>query len=198
MPPWFFFVPTFAPLFMLLSAVPMTIGSIKWLGAKRAIYLLAALSAFAYFIETIALRTGFPYGQFNYTGILGPTLFGITPWTVPFGWVPLIVASWTFVRQFTTQTVWQLFFTTSILVTIDLVLDPAAVSLGFWKYTYPGLWGGVPYTNFLGWMLSGLIGCLILQALTKEMPEPNSNTRFWLLSGFMPAIGTIILWLIAH
>lgn len=188
----------FAPFFMLLSAVPVTIGCIKWLGTKRAIYVLATLSAFAYLIETIALRTSFPYGQFSYTAILGYTLFGITPWTVPFGWVPLLIASRILAWQVMPQIKLYTLLTTSILVAVDLILDPAAVSLGFWKYAHPGIWGGVPYTNFLGWMLSGLLGSLILQTLTKKEQKPNPNARLWLLAGFLPAVGTVALWLIAH
>lgn len=180
---------------MLLLAIPVMIGCIKWLGKKRAIYLLSALSIFAYLIETIALRTGFPYGQFSYSGALGYTLFGVTPWTVPFGWVPLIIASWILAWRFTRVLELRIPLTIGILVVIDLVLDPAAVSLGFWKYAHPGFWGGVPYTNFLGWILSGFLGCLLLQALTKEATKPNSYTLVWLLTGFLPAIGTIALWL---
>lgn len=198
MRPWLIFVPIFAPLFMLLSAVPVTIGCIKWLGRKRAIHLLTALSIFAYVIETIALRTGFPYGQFSYSGTLGYALFGVTPWTVPFGWVPLMVASWILAWRYTRLPELRTPLTIGILIAIDLVLDPAAVSLGFWKYAYPGFWGGVPYTNFLGWILSGYLGCLLLQNLTKEAEQPNSEASLWLLAGFLPAISTIALWLITQ
>jgi putative membrane protein len=198
MPAWFFFVPMFAPLFMALSAIPVTIGCIKWLGAPRAIRLLIALSAFAYIIETIALRTGFPYGTFTYTEHLGYKLFGTTPWTVPFGWVPLIIASWTLAWRYTSSITHRFILTIGTLVTIDLILDPAAVSLGFWKYAHPGLWGGVPYTNFLGWMLSGFVGCLILHAFTKQQQPSHANARLWLLTGFLPAIGTVVLWLVAQ
>ncbi len=183
---------------MVLSAIPMTIGCIKWLGKQRALYLLAILSAYAFLIETIALRTGFPYGHFTYSNALGTLIFGITPWTVPLGWVPLLIATWVLAWRFMPLIEMRILLTTFFLVGIDLILDPAAVSLGFWKYAHPGFWGGVPYTNFLGWMLSGIIGCLILQTLTKSEAEPDARTRPWLLAGFLPAIGIVILWLTVH
>jgi uncharacterized membrane protein len=102
------------------------------------------------------------------------------------------------VWQFIPRVEWRVFITAGMLVAIDLVLDPAAVSLGFWKYVHPGYWGGVPYTNFLGWMLSGLLGCLILHALTQNEHRPNSDAYLWLLAGFLPALGTVILWFIAQ
>lgn len=180
---------------MLLSAVPVTVGCVKWLGGRRAARLLVALSIFAYGIETIALRTGFPYGQFSYSGTLGYALFNITPWTVPLGWVPLIIASWTCASCVGRTVGSRVLLTTGILVVVDLILDPAAVSLGFWRYAHPGFWGGVPYTNFLGWMVSGLIGCYLLNFVVHGAREPDHVARRWLLAGFLPAFATAVLWI---
>lgn len=198
MPQWFLFVPMFAPFFLLLAAMPVGIGCVKWLGGMRTVFLLSLLSAFAYLIETIALRTGFPYGAFHYNNTLGAVLFDTTPWTVPFGWVPLIIASWTLVRRVTVKPITHILLTTALLVSIDLILDPAAVSLGFWTYEHPGFWGGVPYTNFLGWIFSGFLGSALLHLLTKHAQTPSREARSWLLAGFLPAIGTIVLWIVTR
>ena len=40
------------------------------------------------------------------------------------------------------------------MVVCDLVLDPAAVRLGFWAWYDPGPYFGVPVINFLGCVLS--------------------------------------------
>lgn len=195
MPQWFLFVPMFAPFFLLLSAVPIVIGCVKWLGVTRGLAVLSLLSAFAYLIETIALRTGFPYGEFTYSNTLGSLLFHTTPWTVPFGWVPLIIASWTLARRVTSIPAAHILLTTGMLIAIDLILDPAAVSLGFWTYAHPGVWGGVPFTNFFGWIFSGFLGSVLLHLLTKHAQKPNREAQPWLLAGFLPAIGMIVLWL---
>jgi putative membrane protein len=198
MPQWFLFVPIFAPFFLLLAATPVVIGCVRWLGGVRAFFLLSLLSAFAYLIETIALRTGFPYGTFHYNNALGTVLFDTIPWTVPLGWVPLIIASWTLVRRTPLHPRAHILGTTALLVLIDLILDPAAVSLGFWTYAHPGFWGGVPYTNFFGWVFSGFVGSLFLYLCTKHAPAPSREAHHWLLAGFLPAVGTIALWLAAR
>ncbi|MBA3770869.1 MAG: isopentenyl-diphosphate Delta-isomerase, partial [Blastocatellia bacterium] len=53
--------------------------------------------------------------------------------------------------------------TAIFLVGFDLILDPGAVGLGFWKYEGGGEFYGVPISNFLGWLVSGSIGALLLE-----------------------------------
>lgn len=184
-----------SPVFMILLAIPTVIGCVQWLGWKRAALVLLSLSAFAYAIETIGLKTGFPYGAFTYSDLLGAKLFGTTPWTVPFGWVPLLLASWVTVWRWLRPVELRVCGTLAALIALDLILDPIAVALSFWKYAHPGFWYGIPITNFLGWVFSGFIGCLILQLLTKQEVIPNKKSRRLIQLGFLQALGVLLLWI---
>lgn len=184
-----------SPVFMVLLAIPTIIGCIQWLGWKRAALVLLSLSAFAYGIETIGLKTGFPYGSFTYGDMLGAKLFETTPWTVPFGWVPLLLASWVTVWRWLRPVELRVCGTLAALIALDLILDPIAVTLGFWKYANPGIWFDVPFTNFLGWIFSGFIGCLMLQPLTKNEDIPSAKSRHLMQLGFLQVIGVIVLWI---
>lgn len=185
----------YAPYVMCLAAIPAFIGSVKWLGWKRSLWLWGGLALCAYFIETIALQTGFPYGHFSYAGELGYKLGGITPWTVPFGWIPLILAAWHIAWRLTPPVEMRMLTAIAILLLMDACLDPLAVYLGFWSYANPGWWFGVPYTNYLGWIGSGLLGCFMVQIGTKEEGPPDAATRRWLYLGILPIIGTFLVWL---
>ena len=44
-----------------------------------------------------------------------------------------------------------------LLVAADLVLDPGAALLGYWIWTEPGLYYGIPASNFAGWLLTGAV-----------------------------------------
>jgi putative membrane protein len=46
-------------------------------------------------------------------------------------------------------------------VAVDLVLDQAAVALGFWSYA-DGSYYGVPWLNYAGWVLSGTVATLLV------------------------------------
>jgi putative membrane protein len=55
------------------------------------------------------------------------------------------------------------------VVGMDLALDPAAVSLGFWGYAAGGWYYGVPWTNYAGWVLSAVVAVGILdRAFDRE------------------------------
>jgi putative membrane protein len=51
----------------------------------------------------------------------------------------------------------------ALVLVVDLVLDPAAVALGFWAYDGGGVYYGVPLSNFGGWVLSGTVAVLAIE-----------------------------------
>jgi putative membrane protein len=53
-------------------------------------------------------------------------------------------------------------YTLALIILVDLVLDPAAVSLGIWTYS-EGFFYGVPLSNFVGWLISGSLAILMLE-----------------------------------
>jgi len=159
-------------LAVLLIALPSFIGVMQWLGARRAALLLGSLAVFAYTIEFIGVTTGFPYSPFTYSGALGPKLFGVLPVVLPFAYVPLVLGAlfvcWPLRRRA------ELFIpAVAIALTLfDLVLDPGAVALGHWSFTLGGAYYGVPFLNFLGWLLSGSFAALLVLLLTRNERQP--------------------------
>lgn len=122
------------------------------------------------------MATGFPYGDFTYTNVLGNKIFGLTPWTVAFAYPPILLLAYTIARSLVTRFNRQLKGKYAVLLrtagltalfaaACDIALDPAAVSLGFWYWDKPGWFYGVPLVNFAGWLLSGFVGGLILHLL---------------------------------
>ena len=152
--------------FVLVLWAPAAYSLMQWLGFKRAALVLLALGAFAVGIETFAVKTGWPYGAFDYSDKIGVKYFGVTPWTVPFAWSPLVLGAMALAARRThaarTRAVAALCVAATIfLLLFDGVLDPGAVNQKFWQYDAGGLYYGVPLSNFFGWILSGLIGAAI-------------------------------------
>lgn len=171
-------------LSILLFCIPSYYASSRWLGNRKSFLLLFSLSAFALIIENIGVMTGFPYGGFEYGSLIGNSI-GVVPWTVAFAWTPLVLGSiWMTMRtlQFMKVThsnksmiVFFISFTAMFLVIIDLLLDPAAVALGFWSWQVDGWYYGIPLSNYFGWMFSGAIGALIVWIIAKK--KVNSLTQ---------------------
>lgn len=159
-------------IFVLLLALPSYIALLRWLGARHGVLLLLALGIFAVGIEIIAVKTGFPYGEFTHGEKIGWKFFDAVPWTVPFAWTPLILCSATLAKRAVARIgapeYSGVVLSALILVAIDMVLDPGSVAQEFWTYRHGGLYYGVPLSNFLGWLFSGLIASAIFFGLVRN------------------------------
>lgn len=188
-------------IFIIALSIPCYLAMIKWLGIKKGIIFLIIMSIYALSIETFAIITGYPYSQFVYTNLIGFKLFGYTPYTVPFAYVPLFIGS-IYLATLKANDYWKIILITAFLVlTADLVLDPAAVALNFWVYTSQGIFYGVPLMNFLGWILTGalaaFISILFLKADLKDLYKPEGllSSLFLILCFWAPACIYLRLWI---
>lgn len=188
-------------LFVVIFAFPSYYAVLKLSSAKRGLLVLGVIGLYALLIETSAIKTGFPYGNFTYHDLLGSKLFDATPWTVAFAYPPILLLTYWFAtqRHKAADRFKIVFSVTFDAMLIDLVLDPAAVRLGFWEWHTPGAYYGVPFVNFAGWLLSGFIGGLILlYLLPHKVPATLAISGlailwFWawvnlFLGQFVPAI----------
>ncbi|MEO6656274.1 MAG: isopentenyl-diphosphate Delta-isomerase [Pyrinomonadaceae bacterium] len=148
---------------VILFALPAFWAASRWLGRHDAIILFVILGILALDIETCAIITGYPYGHFGYSDLLGYRLFGHTPWTVAFAWSPLLLGAYAVARRTLENLVFRVAGVALLLVVCDLVIDAGAVKIGFWRYEAGGDFYGVPLSNFLGWILSGVIGAIVLE-----------------------------------
>lgn len=157
-------IAAFAPLVgIALFAVPSYYGVIK---QKKLVGLLILiiLGLYALAIETFAIKTGLPYGEFSYTNALGPKLLDTTPWAVALAYPPILLIAFWFASKFT-RGFGRIFITAIFATLVDVVLDPAVVSLDFWAWESPGAFYGVPLINFIGWIVTSLIGATFLHAI---------------------------------
>jgi len=200
-----------------LIAMPSSIALWRFLGPKRAALSLIVLSAFGFAIETTGVVTGFPYGTFYYGESLGPKMMNLVPYLLPLSWVPLVlgaVAAAALRGKATQRYVLWVLSAAVLLAFVDGVLDPGAVSLGFWTWPEGGAYYGVPVTNYLGWLFSSMFAAALLLVLGRrrwgrEMPPPGLldslviAVAFWtgaaLFSGlFFPAALGAALFLYLH
>ena len=166
-PRWLAFHPLLLLGAVLVMRLPL-IGGLLPLLDRRALAGLGALAAFTYGIELAGAYTGFPYGEFEYLLDLGPMLFGAVPVALPVFYFPILLNSYLLVTLLSdgriTSAWLRALAVLGVVVTMDLVLDPGAVALGFWSWTDPGGYYGVPAQNYVGWVLSGVVAVAVLTA----------------------------------
>lgn len=184
LPPWSHWL---SGLNVILFAIPAFWATRRWLGWRDAIVLWAILGVYALLIETLAIFTGFPYGHFGYSELLGAKLFGVTPWTVFLAWTPLIIGAYAVSRTLFGSAMTRVASTALIATCFDLVLDPGAVRLGFWRYASNIGFYGVPISNFVGWLVTGSIAAIVIEVFLGRVkpllrvPVQLTSSAFFIL-----------------
>ena len=185
-------------VFVLVLWAPSAYALWRWLGFKRAALILLALGAFAVGIETFAVKTGWPYGSFDYGDKIGVKYFGVTPWTVPFAWSPLVLGAMALANRHARSVGALCVIATVFLILFDGVLDPGAVAQKFWQYDAGGWYYGVPISNFGGWIISGLIGAAIYyfgSGKLADVPMTLVSSVTLILAFWTSVCGFLGLWI---
>jgi Carotenoid biosynthesis protein len=136
-------------------------GSLRYGLAGMRVFLVLCLGA-ANIFENMSVLTGFPFGHYHYTEVMGPKLFLVPLLIGPayFGtgylsWVMATILLDTDRRRDALAVVLTPLVATFIMVGWDLCLDPSASTIArIWIWENGGSYFGVPVSNYLGWCLT--------------------------------------------
>lgn len=166
--------PLFPEAFTVLSYFSTALLVIGTLGyalesyGSRAYLLFAVAFSFGVGIEWLGKTTGIPFGDYRYTAP-GPNIFGV-PLLVPFGWWAFTLIALSLPKRN------KLFLAPLALVAWDLGLDPLMVNKEFWTFASGGVYFGVPFSNFVGWYVSGFVLVWILMRLEPKLRADTPRT----------------------
>ncbi len=163
-------------------------------GRRWVVTLLAAvlfgLAAELFFLVTEA---GSPRSHYTYGDFL--VMLGWGPYLVPLwvatGWGTIVYASLWTVERLHLPILARTAVASLLAVNIDLSLDPVAELLGFWHWhnVPSGNYCGVPFDNFLGWLM--IVGTYVFSwlALFARVPTRWAHRDYWLpLAALVPAL----------
>lgn len=142
-------------------AAPALVALVRAVGWRRAAVAWGGLGMFALVIESIGLATCWPYGCFAYGEGMGVALFGFAPLALIAAWPPLVLGAWALAPG---RDWWRVVWAVLLVVAADVVLDPGAVAFGYWHYAEQDFYG-VPWSNYVGWVLSGTLGVVWVRAV---------------------------------
>lgn len=169
----------------VISVILFALPSFYYLfkSSKNWLKIILSISLLAYIIETIGILTGFPYTFFEYTDLMGPKILGITPFALPFAFVPLVIGA-IYLAQNLKKSWQKIMVAVSFLVIADLILDPAAVALNIWTWEISGVYYGVPFLNFLGWVFTGTLAVLIFRYFETKKIRKEALSSLYLTTSF--------------
>jgi uncharacterized membrane protein len=147
------------------------------------------------FYENLSILTGFPFGHYHYTEALGPKLFLVPLLIAPayFGcgylaWSLAHVLVGAFGNKLRAEQIWRVPLVAAfVMVMWDLTMDPIAATVQKqWIWHDGGGYFGVPFVNYLGWLLCvytvfQLFAIYISrQSIASEQEEqPDTRNRWY-------------------
>lgn len=161
--------------FFLASATHALVSrGAAWAGGYLAITLVIGWG-----IEALGVATAFPFGNYEYSEVLGPTLLGV-PVIIPMAWSMMAYPCLLATQRLVTTGVGTALVGGFLLASWDLFLDPQMVGEGYWTWsqlgwTLPGI-DEIPLQNFLGWFLTGFLMMLALDRLPRKAAKDGLPT----------------------
>ncbi|MGC2620104.1 MAG: carotenoid biosynthesis protein [Acidobacteriaceae bacterium] len=161
--------------------------------------------ASAIFFESLGLRTGFPYGHYTFTAVMGPKILQL-PILLALAYLGVGYCAWMIASLIVRPTprsrtaLWLVPILASVVMSAwDFAMDPVWVNIDrAWIWFQGGAWFGVPLTNFAGWLLTNWIGyqafALWLHRRPTSTPAaPSGWNRLAILMYAVTAAGNLLL-----
>jgi carotene biosynthesis associated membrane protein len=149
---------------LLLTATAVSHAALTR-GARASVLLVVVATGGGLVAEAVGVRTGLPFGDYDYTGTLGAELLGV-PLVVPLAWTMMAYPALLVARRLATGRVAVALVGAWALTAWDVFLDPQMVDAGHWTWAHPrpSLPGveGIPVSNFAGWFVVSLLLVAVL------------------------------------
>jgi uncharacterized membrane protein len=167
----------------------------KWIPAGLAVCVLSFLA------EHTGTGTGLPFGEYEYTHLLGARIGGRVPWVIPVSWFLMALPSWLLARATFPQAgrrIPRLVFAAVLLTLWDLSLDPAMSFQQpfYWRWADTGPYYGMPWINLAGWWVTGMLLMGAMELLGVERWGRNLSTgwalAYYAVTVLMP-LGMVVI-----
>ena len=162
-------------IFLFLQAF-LTFGLLlKFFDVSKVFLATIIIILFTFLIELIGVKTGYPFGNYYYTGKLVLLIFGV-PIAIIFAWYSITINLF-LVCHFIFRNIRSKYLPVTLsaifVVIFDLLLEPFASNINkFW------LWNEnrIPASNFISWFV---IGFLITLFLSVFLDIKNFSAQSW-------------------
>lgn len=172
--------------FAATCALAADVWSLGRVAAAAAVVVAGTLA-----LEWVGHTSGWPFGDYDYTGALVPQVAGV-PVIVPLAWFAMAVPA----REVAARLVgprWARVALGAVALTAwDLMLDPQMVEAGYWTWEAGGPWRGIPLSNYAGWLVSSVV---VMAVLDRLLPAPGRSRPLLALYtwwGFSEALAFVV------
>lgn len=191
------FIPTMTfgtPVVMslvLLIVVLCICHAVATKGWQKALGFSALSFVISWVVEFIGCNYGWWFGDYGYTNAMGVSI-GHVPIMIVLSWEAVIYPSMLLVDEFlsgltsTKKYMWIVeaafaALATALVATVwDLMADPVSVHLGYWSWDFGGAYmkdlaGGIPFSNYWGWIEAVFIISFLYRTLFARSHTSAGN-----------------------
>ncbi len=197
---------------VVFGALAGLLHSIGRLGKKSAILVFIASFGISLGSELLGTSSGLPFGPYSYTNQLGYKILGLVPFNIPTSWFFMLYCSLAICGRLLPATDdgksrwWWALIAGLVLTAWDVSMDPAMVASVHWLWHLPPLEGmplwkniligghfyGMPLTNWLGWLLTGIVVARVMLAIVppstwaKKVSPSNFPLGLYAVNAVLP------------
>lgn len=150
------------PTYVVCGALATLAHAAGRIGPRRASLLFVAGYALSLTSELIGTSTGWPFGPYAYTSMLGYRIAGLVPFPIPLSWFFMLYGVIAICGRvlpardgWRTVALWAVVGGV-VLTAWDVSMDPAmSFATTHWIWKVPGAFYGMPWLNWFGWWLTG-------------------------------------------
>ncbi len=139
----------------------------------------------SYLIELAGVQTGLIFGSYTYGNALGFKIGG-TPLLIGVLWFVLVYGIGGQLKAWSVSPALKAAAGASMMLFIDLFIEPVAVDLGFWAWENDI----IPIQNYVAWYAISFVYLLIYNK-SNFPPNRIAPATYWLLLGFFMMINLI-------
>lgn len=174
------------PLNLLVTAAILLINHQN--GTPNQWFVFSSVAIVGFFIEVIGVTTGLIFGNYVYRTTLG-WKFLETPLIIGVNWLLLTYSVVYTIANKISNKIIVAFAAASILVALDLLIEPVAMKYDFWMWENET----VPIENYIAWFFISLGFCYVL-AYFKGESSNNVAPYLLILQFIFFGIFNLTLW----
>jgi uncharacterized membrane protein len=206
------------PTYVVLGALAALLHATGRVGIGKALAIFGLGSLVSLGSELAGTGTGFPFGEYQYTPLLGYRIMGLVPFPIPISWFYMIYGCLAICGRLMAPATgsagkWRWAAVAGlILVAWDVSMDPAMVKTSHWVWGsgqqfrdmgFPSwlvaffsrdVFYGMPLSNWFGWYLTGTVIARLMLAVvppaqwTSDVSPSPLPIWIYATNGIMPIV----------
>ncbi len=161
------------PFNLILSAAILLAFHTQW---NRAFITFCIISFFTgFFVEVAGVASGYIFGQYEYGPTLGFKILNV-PLIIGLNWLMLTYSTGSICSRLAVHPVLKAVFAASLMVILDLFIEPVAIELDFWSWHN----NIIPLQNYVAWFIISFLLHLLFFLLPFRKENPAAKYLYLL------------------